>query len=181
MSFRGVLGDLLIPRHTLGSLLLDGVPPRSEIQATSANSVAPAHARTVRLVKQKPWPLRQVVDRLALGRGSSVPPQRVPLPVLIAVIGAGSVPTHFLVTPLGTSHEDLLDRSSMAGSKDSFDVSPTNIIESTRETLPAEEQLEFEEHQEQLIMGRKAKFMTNFKVDRINKVVRQRATDLASL
>jgi hypothetical protein len=35
----------------------------------------------------------------------------------------------------------------MAGSKDSSDVSPSNIIEPTCETLPAEEQLEFEEHQ----------------------------------
>jgi hypothetical protein len=48
-------------------------------------------------------------------------------------------------------------------------------------TLSAEEQLEFEEHQEQLIKEAKAKFLANFKVDRNNKVVRQRATDLASL
>jgi hypothetical protein len=36
----------------------------------------------------------------------------------------------------------------MAGSKDSSNVSPSNIIELTWETLSAEEQLEFEEHQE---------------------------------
>jgi hypothetical protein len=36
----------------------------------------------------------------------------------------------------------------MAGSKDSFDVSPSNIIEPTMETLPAEDQQEFEEHKE---------------------------------
>jgi hypothetical protein len=47
--------------------------------------------------------------------------------------------------------------------------------------LSAEEQLEFEEHQEQLIKEAKTKFLTNFKVYRNNKVVRQRATDLASL
>jgi hypothetical protein len=69
----------------------------------------------------------------------------------------------------------------MAGSNDSFDVSPSNIIEPTWETLLAEEQLEFEEHQEQLIKVAKAKFLANFKVDRNNKVVRQWATDLASL
>jgi hypothetical protein len=47
--------------------------------------------------------------------------------------------------------------------------------------LPAEEQLLFEERQEQLIQEAKAKFLANFKVDRNNKVVRQRPTDLASL
>jgi hypothetical protein len=47
--------------------------------------------------------------------------------------------------------------------------------------LPADEQLQFEEHKEQLIQEAKAKFLANFKVDRNNKVVWQRATDLASL
>jgi hypothetical protein len=61
----------------------------------------------------------------------------------------------------------------MAGSRDSFNVSTSNIIELTWETLQAEEQLEFEEHQEQLIKEAKAKFLANFKVDRNNKVVRQ--------
>jgi hypothetical protein len=91
------------------------------------------------------------------------------------------VPTHFLETPLGKSRADLSDRPSMAGSKDSYDVSTSNIIEPTWETLSAEEQLEFEEHQEQLIKEAKAKFLANFKVDRNNKVVRQRRTNLASL
>ena len=69
----------------------------------------------------------------------------------------------------------------MAGSRDNSNVSPGNIIEPTWETLPADEQLQFEEHKEQLIQEAKAKFLANFKVDRNNKVVRQRATDLASL
>jgi hypothetical protein len=69
----------------------------------------------------------------------------------------------------------------MSGSKDSSDVSPSNIIEPTWETLPAEEQLEFEEHLEQLIKVAKAMFLANFQVDKNNKVVRQWATDLASL
>jgi hypothetical protein len=47
--------------------------------------------------------------------------------------------------------------------------------------LSAEEQLLFEERQEQLIQEANAKFLTDFKVDRNNKVVRQRATNLASL
>jgi hypothetical protein len=69
----------------------------------------------------------------------------------------------------------------MAGSRDSSDISPSNIIEPTWETLPADEQLQFEEHKEQLIQEAKEKLLANFKVDRNNKVVRQRATDLASL
>jgi hypothetical protein len=73
------------------------------------------------------------------------------------------------------------DRPSMAGSKDSSEVSTNNIIKLTWKTLPAEEQLLFEERQEQLIQKAKAKFLANFKVDRNNKIVRQRATDLASL
>jgi hypothetical protein len=69
----------------------------------------------------------------------------------------------------------------MAGSKDSSEVSTSNIITPTWETLPAEEQLQFEEHKEQMIQEAKAKFLANFKVDRNNKVVRHRATDSASL
>jgi hypothetical protein len=69
----------------------------------------------------------------------------------------------------------------MAGSKDSSEVSTSNIITPTWETLPTEEQLLFEERQEQLIQEAKAKFLADFKIDRNNKVVRQRTTDLASL
>jgi hypothetical protein len=69
----------------------------------------------------------------------------------------------------------------MAGSKDSSEVSTGNIIKPTWETLPVEEQLLFEERQEQLIQEAKAKFLADFKLDRNNKVVQQRATDLASL
>jgi hypothetical protein len=36
----------------------------------------------------------------------------------------------------------------MASSKDSSNVSPSNIIEPTMETLSAEDQREFEEHKE---------------------------------
>jgi hypothetical protein len=89
--------------------------------------------------------------------------------------------THFLATPLGTSHIDLSDRPSMAGTRDNPDISTSNIIEPTWETMPADEQLQFEEHKEQLIQEEKVKFLANFKVDRNNKVVRQWATDLASL
>jgi hypothetical protein len=69
----------------------------------------------------------------------------------------------------------------MAASRDNSNVSPSNIIEPTWETLSVDEQLQFEEHKEQLIQEAKAKFLANFKVDRNNRVVRQRVTDLASL
>jgi hypothetical protein len=69
----------------------------------------------------------------------------------------------------------------MAGSRDSSDIFPSNIIEPTWDTLPADEQLQFEEHKEQMIQEAKARFLANFKVDRNNKVVRHRATDPASL
>jgi hypothetical protein len=69
---------------------------------------------------------------------------------------------------------------SMAGSRDHFNVSPGNIIESTMEILSAADQQEFEEHKEQLIKEAQAKFLTNFKVDTNYKVVRQWATNLAS-
>jgi hypothetical protein len=86
-----------------------------------------------------------------------------------------------LATSLGRTYLDLSDRPSMAGSRDSSEVSPSNIIEPTWETLLADEQLQFEEHKEQMIQEAKAKFLANFKVDRNNKVVRHRATDPASL
>ena len=69
----------------------------------------------------------------------------------------------------------------MVSSKDGSDVSPSNIIELTKETLSAEDQQKFEEHKEQKIKEAEVKFLANFKVDRNHKVVSQRATDLASL
>jgi hypothetical protein len=51
----------------------------------------------------------------------------------------------------------------MAGSRDSSEVSPSNIIEPTWKTLPADEQLQFEEHKEQLIQEAKAKFWATSK------------------
>jgi hypothetical protein len=142
---------------------------------------APTHARTVRpqgtdrpVVRQETLASRQAADRLPLYREhrrwfvlSNWCPKKVS--------------TYFLVTPLGNTHLDPSNRTSMAGSRDSSEVFPSNIIEPTWETLPADEQLQFEEHKEQLIQEARAKFLANFKVDRNNKVVRQRATNPASL
>jgi hypothetical protein len=70
---------------------------------------------------------------------------------LLSVWRSEKASTYFLATPLGTTHIDLSNRPSMAGSKDSSEVSTSNIIEPTWETLPADEQLQFEEHKEQMI------------------------------
>jgi hypothetical protein len=53
----------------------------------------------------------------------------------------------------------------MACSKDSSDVSPSNIIEQAMETLSAEDQQEFEEHKERLVKEAQVNFLANFKVD----------------
>ena len=54
----------------------------------------------------------------------------------------------------------------MASSKDSFDVSHSNIIKPTMEIMSVEDQREFEEHKEQPIKEAQTKFLANFKVDR---------------
>jgi hypothetical protein len=85
------------------------------------NSVVPAHAQTVRLVKQEPLPRRQVADHPALGHEPSALPQRAPSPVLIAVIGV-RIGVNIL---FGDSAGEVASyRPSMTGSKDSSDVPP---------------------------------------------------------
>jgi hypothetical protein len=115
------------------------------------------------------------------GRGPSAPDQRAPPRFLLSVWRSKRASTYFLATLLGTIDIDSSNRPSMAGSRDSSDISPSNIIEPTWETLSTDEQLQFEEHKEQMIQEAKEKFLANFKVDRNNKVVRHRATDPASL
>jgi hypothetical protein len=163
MSIRGVLGGLPIPRQSLRSLLPDGAllgarsrrcrrtPPPLRTRELFGHQ-----AWTVRLVRQDPRPCARSRP-LASGRGPSAPLQRAPPSVLIAVIGTRIGANTLFGTPLGTPHVDLSDRPSMVGSKDSSNVSTSNIIESTWETLLAEEQLQFEEHKEQLIHEAKSK------------------------
>ena len=50
----------------------------------------------------------------------------------------------------------------MAGLKDHSDISPSNIIEMTMESLSAEGPHEFEEHKKQLIKEAEAKYLANF-------------------
>jgi hypothetical protein len=102
MSFRGILGGLLVPRQSLGSVLPDEVPPGSEIQALSANSATPAHMRTIRPPGADRPSHQAGTLPPAPGRGSSTPPQRAPPPVLIVVIGAridtNKTPTYFVLS-----------------------------------------------------------------------------------
>ena len=114
-------------------------------------------------------PCRQVADRPGLGRGLSgrqagnlspcarsrtVRPQAADRPRLtrehrrrffLSIWRSKKASTYFLATPLGTTNIDASNRPSMAGSRDSSEVSTNNIITPTSETLPAEEQLLFEE------------------------------------
>jgi hypothetical protein len=125
--------------------------------------------------------LRQVADRPVLGRGPSAPDQRAPPPVLADCLAPEKDANILFGDSPGDNTSRPIKLPSMAGSRDSSEVSPSNIIEPTWETLPADKQLQFEEHKEQLIQEARAKFLVNFKVDRNNKVIRQRATDPASL
>jgi hypothetical protein len=100
----GVLGGLQIPRQNLGSLLPNRVPP----ERSDPGVVGERRRLCIR------------TDRLTLGHRLSAPLQRAPPPVHLAVIAPRSVPTHFLVTLLRTSREDLSDRPLMAGSKDNL-------------------------------------------------------------
>jgi hypothetical protein len=133
-------------------------------------------------------PVQRAPPRLTPGRGPSGPCARTVRPcaegtatVLVECLALQKSVKYFLATPLGTTYLDLSNRPSMASSRDSSEVSPSNIIEPTWKTLPADEQLQFEEHKEQMIQEAKSRFLANFKVDRNNKVVRHRATDPASL
>jgi hypothetical protein len=95
MSSRAALGDMLIPRQTLKSLLLDWVPPRSGNQLLLVNVVTPAHTRTFqtpgvdRLARRRETrSCRWVVDRSALGHEPSMPPQRARQAKQLLVIDA---------------------------------------------------------------------------------------------
>jgi hypothetical protein len=107
--------------------------------------------------------------------------QRALSPVIIAMISARISANTLFGNSAGIARIDPSNCPSLASSRDNSNISRNNIIEPTWETLPADEQLQFEEHKEQLIQEEKVKFLANFKVDRNNKVIRQWATDLASL
>jgi hypothetical protein len=78
-------------------------------------------------------------------------PQRAPPPVHITVIGVQISADTLYGDSARTRCKDLLDHPPMVVLKASSDVSPSNIIEPTMETLSAEDLGEFEEHKEQLI------------------------------
>jgi hypothetical protein len=82
-STRGILGGLLMPRHTIGSLLSDGVPPgRQDLGPLCHRGSSEPQAWTVRTYVEKETLLHLGVDRVdrpSLCCRPSMPPQRAPL------------------------------------------------------------------------------------------------------
>jgi DNA-binding transcriptional regulator YbjK len=65
----------------------------------------------------------------------------------------------------------------MVGSKDHTDISPDNILKLAVESLTADEQQQYEDYMRQA----KEKFLSQYTVDRHQKVVKHGETDVASL
>jgi hypothetical protein len=65
----------------------------------------------------------------------------------------------------------------MAGSKDHTDISPDNILKMAVENLTAGEQQQYEGYMHQA----KEKFLSQYTVDRHQKVIKHGETDVASL
>jgi hypothetical protein len=65
----------------------------------------------------------------------------------------------------------------MAGSKDHTDISPDNILKSTVESLTTDEQHQYEDYMRQA----KEKFLSQYTVDRHQKVITHGETDVVSL
>jgi hypothetical protein len=65
----------------------------------------------------------------------------------------------------------------MAGSKDHTDISPDNILKPAVESLTTDEQQQYEDYMCQA----KEKFLSQYTVDRHQKVVKHGETDVASL
>jgi hypothetical protein len=65
----------------------------------------------------------------------------------------------------------------MAGSKDHTDISPDNILKPAVESLTADEQQQYEDY----MCPAKEKFLSQYTVDRHQKVVKHGETDVTSL
>jgi hypothetical protein len=65
----------------------------------------------------------------------------------------------------------------MAGSKDHTDISSDNILKPGVESLTADEQQQYEDY----MRHEKEKFLSEYMVDRHQKVVKHGETDVASL
>jgi hypothetical protein len=64
----------------------------------------------------------------------------------------------------------------MAGYKDHTDISPDNILKPAVESLTTDEQQQYEDYMRQV----KEKFLSQYMVDRHQKVVKHRMTDVTS-
>jgi hypothetical protein len=65
----------------------------------------------------------------------------------------------------------------MAGSKDHTDISPDNILKPSFESMTINEQQQYEDYMRQA----KDKLLSQYTVDRHQKVVRHAVTDVSSL
>jgi hypothetical protein len=65
----------------------------------------------------------------------------------------------------------------MAGSKDHIDISPDNILKPAVESLTVDEQKQYEDYMRQA----KEKFLSQYTVDRHQKIVKHGETDIISL
>lgn len=66
----------------------------------------------------------------------------------------------------------------MVGPKNQYDISPSNIMESYMENLSIEVLQRLEDYRRQLMSKIDAKFLADFKVDRLQKLIRHEECDL---
>jgi hypothetical protein len=122
--------------------------------------------------------LHQVADRPALFCGPFAPTQRAPLggssPVFGAWIGAN---THFVDSTRDQVSRSTIIRPQMVGSKDRTDISPDNILKPAVESLMADEQQQYEDYMRQA----KEKFLSQYTMDRQQKVIKHGETNITSL
>jgi hypothetical protein len=107
-----------------------------------------------------------------------VPVQRAASQVLNVVIGARIGTNTLFCDSTGERCLDLLKSGpQMVGSKDQTNISPDNIVKPTVESLTADEQQQYEDYMHQA----KEKFLSQYTVDRHQKVIKHGETDVASL
>jgi hypothetical protein len=165
MLSRGVLGDLLIPRQTLGSLLPDGVPPAGKIQVTFGERFHPTHARAVQPPGVDHSARAQgtllLLSRLWTFRATAESPTSEKFPIFGVRIGANTLfGNYVLETEIGFTRS-----THMAGLKDNFNVSPSNIIKSTMDNLSVEEYQRLEDAGTKMQAELDELFLVDFKVD----------------
>jgi hypothetical protein len=91
-----------------------------------------------------------------------------------AWIGAN---THFVDSTRDQVSRSTIIRPQMVGSKDRTNISPDNILKPAVESLTADEQHQYEDYMRQA----KEKFLSQYTMDRQQKVIKHGETNIASL